>query len=144
MKNNGLTLVEVILAMAVFGIVAAALSFSISSNLNHTSKTGQKSQAVQILNYLGRRVADSDVAVLPASTANPLAWGYGQLSSSFTELNDDEGLVDLSRFKAKVSEVGTVSIDEITMTQYNVEVCYKSGGNKESCIQGITLAADGG
>ena len=132
------------MALAVFGIIAAALSFSITSNLNHTSKTGQKSQAAQLLNYLGRRVADSDVAVLPESEANPLLWDYDQLGSAFTELIDDDELVDLSRYKAKITEVGTVSIDAITMTQYNVEVCYKSNGDNESCVQGITLAADGG
>ena len=53
----GFTLVEVLIAIAVLGIVLAAVSITMLSSIRQNHTAGNRSQAAQIMNYLGRRIA---------------------------------------------------------------------------------------
>jgi len=57
-SSLGLTVVEVMLALAVIGIITAAFTTAVVGNLRHGQVTGARTEAVQVLNYLGRRAAD--------------------------------------------------------------------------------------
>ena len=55
-KALGLTLVEVLVAIAVLSLVLVAMNAVLLSSIRQTAISGSRTQAVQILNYLGRRV----------------------------------------------------------------------------------------
>jgi type II secretory pathway pseudopilin PulG len=135
--TSGLTVVEVLLALAVIGIVTAAFTTAVVGNLKHTQVAGARTEAVQILNYLGRRAAGGDSAVLPAA-GGTLSWGYGSLSTAFPDLTDHGGLTDPSRYSAQVSNPGDVSLAGATAGEYDVKVCYKAGDGQH-CVVGATM-----
>lgn len=136
-RAGGLTVVEVLIALAVIGIVTAAFTTAVVGSLRHTSVTGARTEAVQVLNYLGRRAAGGDSAVLPAA-GSPLTWGYGTLASTFPDLTNFGGLSDPARYRATISNAGAVSMASASATEYDVNVCYQAGGG-EHCVQGSTL-----
>jgi prepilin-type N-terminal cleavage/methylation domain-containing protein len=133
----GLTLIEVLLALAVIGIVTAAFTTAVVSNLHHTSVTGARTEAVQVLNYLGRRAAGGDGAVLPASGSSR-TWAYGSLAGSFPDLTDPGGLSDPGRYRAQITNAGDVSLAGSRTAEYDVRVCYEAAGG-EHCVSATTM-----
>jgi len=136
-SSLGLTVVEVMLALAVIGIITAVFTTAVVGNLRHGQVTGARTEAVQVLNYLGRRAAGGDAAVLPAA-GSPDAWGYGALSGAFPDLTNQGGLSDPARYRAQVSNAGDVSVAGASATEYDVRVCYVIGGG-EHCVSATTL-----
>lgn len=133
----GLTVIEVLIALAVIGVVTAAFTTAVVGNLHHSSVTGARTEAVQVLDYLGRRAAGGDAAVLPAS-GSPLSWGYGTLAGSFPDLTNHGGLSDPARYRATITNGGAVAMAGAAATSYQVSVCYQAGSG-EHCVQGTTL-----
>lgn len=133
----GLTVIEVLIALAVIGVVTATFTTAVVGNLHHASVTGARTEAVQVLDYLGRRAAGGDSAVLPAA-GSPLSWGYGTLATSFPDLTNHGGLSDPARYRADVSNAGTVAMAGASATEYDVRVCYQAGG-AEHCVQAATM-----
>lgn len=133
----GLTLVEVLLALAVIGIISAAFTTSVVGNLRHSRVTGARTEAVQVLGYLGRRAAGGDAAVLPAA-GTPDTWGYGALSAAFPDLANQGGLSDPARYRAQVRNAGAVSLAGASTTEYDLRVCYMVA-NEEHCVSATTL-----
>jgi type II secretory pathway pseudopilin PulG len=133
----GLTVVELLMALAVIGIVTAAFTTAVVSNLHHSSVTGARTEAVQVMNYLGRRAASGDGAVLPTSGGSR-AWAYGSLPSAFPDLTDQGGLSDPARYRAQIVNAGDVSLAGASAAEYDVSVCYMAAGG-EHCVSATTM-----
>lgn len=138
MKSRGLTIIEVVLAVAIIAIIMGILTTTVVSNLEQTSSTGASSQAAQVLNYLGRRVAGGQRDVLPAANVTTRTWNYGEMTA-FTDLATQErGISDPVFYKANVTNSGEVELASSTLTRYTIEVCHRRGGG-EHCVSGTTF-----
>jgi prepilin-type N-terminal cleavage/methylation domain-containing protein len=135
--TRGLTVIEVLIALAVIGVITATFTTTVVSTLHHSSVTGARTEAVQVLNYLGRRAAGGDTVVLPAA-GTPNTWAYGSLGSSFPDLTNQGGLTDPARYRAAITNAGTVTLAGASSVEYDVNVCYQAGGG-EHCVQATTL-----
>lgn len=133
-RETGLTLVEVLVALAVLGIVIAVLTTSMVTSMQQNLLAGERTQAVQILNYLGRLASGGDARVI---TDSQVAWGYGELPTVFTELASGDGFVAPERYRAEVARVGALSIGAASMEHYRVRVCWQAA-NGEQCVTGDT------
>ncbi len=136
-RIGGLTLIEVVLAMAVIGVVTAAFTTVAVSSMHHTTVAGARTEAVQVLNYFGRRVAGGDNTLLPAS-GTPDTWDYGALSAAFPDLQDQGGLSNPDLYKASITNAGAVSYAGASGTEYDVKVCFKAA-DAEHCVTGATV-----
>lgn len=136
MNRTGLTLVEVLVALVVIGIVTAFFSTSVVANFRHTATSGQKTQATQLLSYFGRLVAGGDSDVLPAS-GETLTWDYGAVEAAFPDLKSESSFSDLDAYKVDVVSHSTITLDTASAVRYDVSVCYKR--ESEQCLTGITL-----
>lgn len=138
MTRRGLSLVEVLVALAIIAIAFTILSTALVGNLQQTSRAGTRTQTTQYLAYFGRKVAGGDAAVL-AAAGTPLAWGYGALGAAFDDLpTGGGGLDDAARYRAEVAQVGTVAFVGASAVQYRITVCTTDVGG-ESCVRGSTL-----
>ena len=138
MKKEGLTLVEVLVALVLIGIVVSFFTTSFVSNIQQSNRFGQRTQASQYLNYFGRRVAGGDNTLLPTSGA-PLAWNYGALSASFPDLNN-AGFADPNQYRVSIVNGGTVTLAGASAVRYTLTVCHKPGQN-ESCVIATTTGS---
>jgi len=142
--ESGLTLLEVVLALAVLGVLGAVFTTAILSNLRHTTVAGQRTQAAQALNYIGRRVAGGDSAVLPSAVAESLTWDFGDLGTAFPDLAGSDGFADPDRYRVVVTASSELTLfsgaDAATLVQYDIDVCFQNQGT-ESCVRGTTLGA---
>lgn len=154
-RETGLTLAEVLVALAVLGIVIAVLTTAMVTSMQQNLVSGERTQAVQILNFLGRLASGGDARVIPenneSNNQNYVAWGYGQLPTAFTELASGDGFMAPERYSAEVVRVGQLRIGATlidSMFHYRVEVCWQAAGG-ELCITGDTAGpavapSDGG
>ena len=120
-------------------ILGATFTTAMLGNLRHTTVSGQRTQAAQVLNYLGRRVAGGDALVLP-TMGNSLTWDYGDLASTFVDLDGGEGFAEPERYRVAIAASGTVSVAGASVVQYDIDVCFENQGG-ESCVRGTTLGA---
>jgi type II secretory pathway pseudopilin PulG len=139
----GLTVVEVLVAIAVLGIVTAAVTGVYVSSIRHNSDSGLRTQIAHILNAAGRRVAGAD-SLLLAQVGEPLEWEYGQLRADFPDMSGD-GFADPDRVRLTVTNVGTVRLGTAEVTIYEVTVCGRAQvGAQELCITGRTASVPPG
>jgi prepilin-type N-terminal cleavage/methylation domain-containing protein len=138
-RSQGLTLLEVILALAVLAIIGAVFTTAVLRNLRHTTTAGTRTQAAQVLNYFGRRIVGGDSALQPAS-GDTLSWGYEQLAAAFPDIGGATGMADVDRYRVDVSAVGTSTVAGATLQQYDVLVCFEAPDG-ESCVTGTTLSS---
>lgn len=137
-SRRGLSLVEVIIALAIVMIAIGILSTAIVSNLRVTSTFGARTQTTQYLNYLGRLVSGGSPAVLSVA-GTPLTWDYGDMATSFTDLpTGGGGLEEAGRYRAEVENLGGVTFLGANAVQYRVTVCSQTASG-ESCTVGLTL-----
>lgn len=136
-RQQGLTIVEVIVAIAILGVVTTAITTTYVNSIRVNSDSGRRTQSAQVLNSIGRRVAGGDAIVLPTADT-PLAWDYGELSESFPDMTGrDYGDADL--FRVTVENLGTVTVGTAETTHYRLTVCTGSqGGVEERCLTGDT------
>lgn len=133
----GLTVVEVLVALAVLGIVTAAITTTYISSIRHNSDAGMRTQSAQLLNAIGRRVAGSDPALLPTAST-PLSWDYGQLAAAFPDL-DGVGYAEINRHRLTVTNLGVVRLGTAETIHYRIETCTQAqGGGAERCLVGNT------
>jgi len=141
--QRGLTLFEVLLALVVIAVVTVAFTTAVVKSMHHTSIAGKRTEAVQVLNYLGRRAAGGDSTILPVS-GTPNTWAYGDLATAFTDLANQGGLSSPAMYRASITNVGDVTVQDgsgntlATATEYDVNVCYQDGG-AEHCVDAATL-----
>lgn len=143
-RADGITLLEVVLALAILAVLGAVFSTSILSNLRHTTVSGQRTQAAQALNYFGRRVAGGDPVVLPTAVGSAITWDYDELADAFDDLSGSDGFADADRYRVTVTAANEVSLfsgaDLASVVQYDIQVCFQNQG-AESCVSGTTLGA---
>lgn len=136
-------MIEVLVALAILGIVTAAILTTYIGSIRANSDAGRRTQSVQILNAMGRRVAGADSAVLPQS-ATPLTWGYGALKTSFPELTGD-GISDPDLYRLSITNLGAVKLGNAQVIHYRVEVCTQSSRQgEENCVTGDTAGVPPG
>lgn len=135
----GLTLLEVVLALAVLAILGAAFTTVFVNNMRHTSISGQRTQAAQVLNYFGRRVAGGDTPILP-DLNDTTSWDYGELGIAFSDISSGEGFADPERYRVDINASRTVLLLGASVVQYDLSVCFQ-GANGESCVTGTTLGS---
>ncbi|KGQ22990.1 prepilin-type N-terminal cleavage/methylation domain-containing protein [Thermus filiformis] len=140
MKAKGLTLLEVILSLAIVSLVLLALSASLVSSLRQTAITGGRTQAVQILNYLGRRVAGGESALLPTGT---LSFDYGTLRNRFPDLPREARFANPDLYRAAITNLGTPAWAgnlALPLNEYRIQVCWRQSG-QESCTEARTFSS---
>lgn len=133
-RATGLTLLEVLVALVVLGVVITVLTTSMVSSMQQNLVAGGRTQAVQILNHLGRLASGGDARVI---TATQVVWGYGQLPTAFTELASGRGFMAAERYRAEVTRVGALSIGAAAVEHYRVRVCWQAATG-ELCVSGDT------
>ena len=134
-REDGFTLLETILAIAVCGIVLAALASVNVTSLQQTRDGGLRAQATQVLDSLGRRVVGGqDNALLPGS-GDEVTFAYGEVGSVVAI----DGGVPADRYRATIARTGTQTTGTTTLARYRIEVCFEGAGG-ESCVTGSTLA----
>ncbi len=144
MKPKGLTIIEVLVAICALALAMTALNGLIVGNIVQNSSTGKLSQAINLMNYLGRRVSGSDSNLLPTSTSTPVTWGYGNLRTSFSDLPQGGNYGNPDLYRASVTNRGNWSnsvAPTITLTQYRIQVCWRTSQTTtgERCTQADTL-----
>lgn len=130
--SGGFTLIEVILAISVLAIVLAAVSVTIVSSIQQNASAGSRSQATQVLNYFGRRIAGGEITQLGGTS-----WEYGELSDSFSDLRREANLANMDAYRAEILQVGTMGLSSTFIPQFRVTVCWFTG-QTESCVSGDT------
>lgn len=138
MRRDGLTILEVLIALVIVGVSFAILSVAMVGSLQQTQRAGIRTQSTQYLNYFGRLVAGGDQAVLAGSTT-ALSWGYGALGGAFVDLpTGSGGSADAARYRAVIENVGAVTFVGASAVHYRVTVCTTSVTG-ETCVVGNTL-----
>ena len=136
--RQGLTIIEVLVALALIGIVVSFFSTSFVSSMQQSNRFGQRTQASQYLNYFGRRVAGGDNTLLPASGA-PRTWNYGTLSTNFPDLNHTD-FSDPNQYRVSIVNGGTVTLAGASVVLYTLTVCHNPG-QRESCVSATTTGS---
>lgn len=131
--GTGLTVVEVLIALVVVAIAVSLLATATVSSARHDANSGSRTQAVQILNYLGRLVAANDENVL-LSDRN---WGYGELQSAFSEMSTEARRADPNLYRASVTEDGAIGLGTAAGILYEIQVCWRAA-QEENCVNGST------
>lgn len=137
-SNKGLSMVEVLIALAVVGIVVAVLTTATLSSVRNTATSGGRTQATQVLSYLGRLVAGGDDILFQNEE---LQWGYGELGGHFTELAREAGRADPDLYRAEITTDEEVTFRSVSMPLYQVSVCWMTSGT-ESCVTGETVGPE--
>ncbi len=132
-RSDGFSLVEVIVAIAILGVVLAATALTVLSSLRQNASAGERTQAALLMNYFGRRIAGGEAAALGAA-----AWDYGELEAGFADLTGEDGFADPDAYRVDLSIGDEIAIGGTSMRQFRIEVCWRVGG-EESCAVGDTV-----
>lgn len=138
MTQRGLTVVEVLVALAILAVAVAFFTFSLTGAMRTNAVSGARTQAAQVLNYLGRRLAGGDERLLAGAT--PAVWGYGELARSFPDLTGEGAGTDPGGFRAAITRVGPVAFAGASAVQYRLEVCWRRAS--EHCLGADTVGPD--
>lgn len=141
-QTAGLSVIEVLVALAILGIVTAAILTTFLGSIRTNSDSGRRTQSVQIMNAIGRRVAGADPVVL-AQPGTPIVWGYGGLTADFPEFRGD-GISDPDLYRVVVTNLGAVTLGSASVVHYSVETCSRSAGGDETCVRGDTAGVPPG
>lgn len=140
-RDSGLTIVEVLVALAVLAIVIAVLTTAMVTSMQQNVVAGGRTQAVQILNYLGRLASGGDARVITERLVGSyVRWDYGELPTVFTELAAGDGFMSPERYRAEVinrDELVIGAAPMIHLIHYWVQVCWQAP-NGEQCVSGDT------
>lgn len=143
MRTRGLTLVEVLVAVAALSVVLGVIGTLMAGSLRENRNLGSKGQANQLTVFLGRQLMD-DSNVAPALNASS-TWDYGQLTTRFPGLTQESKFGDVNLYKATVVNRGVPSWGaNMSIWQYRITVCWKvskesSQDTGERCAQSDTI-----
>ncbi len=132
-SSLGLTLLETIVALAVVSIVLGSLATVSTSSLRESRAGNNKTQATQILDTVGRRIAGGEEAGLLPAEGKEL-----ELSSTALESLTNMDLADAAEYEVTIENVGDLTVSMSQLAQYRVTVCY-AGSEGERCVVGATL-----
>ncbi len=134
---KGLSIIEVIMAVAVIAVMFAVLTPALIDNSKRTAVTGQSAQASLLLNFFVRQVVGGNSAVL-AYEATPLSWTYGELTNASFGLATENDIANPDLYQLTVINEGVVNYLGAEAVQYKTEVCFMQQG-QENCIHATTL-----
>ena len=137
-RRAGLTVLEVMIAVAVTALATAALTGVAVGTLRAVGASDVRTHAGQVLAFLTREVVGGDARVLAAEDATA-AWGYGELVGAFPELGTQEGVGDPDRYRAEVVHDGAVDVAGAAAVRYRVAVCFGGDDDAESCVDAVTF-----
>jgi len=135
--QEGLTLLETVVAIAICSLVLVALATTAVSSLRESRSGNSKIQATQVLDTIGRRIAGGDDDALLPSEDTPVTLTAAQLGSL-----TDIALTDVMDMTVQITNEGDFEIGDTTLFRYQVEVCYGSSGGRR-CVTGQTLGRQG-
>lgn len=136
MTRRGLTLLEVLVALAILGAVFGMLSLTLITSLRQAESTGLRTQAVQILNYVGRRIVGGEVDL-------PSFVGYGELRGVFPDLPREVRHANPDRYRVEVRRRGAPNWArplKANVEEYEVAVCWKEVEG-ERCVSASTYSS---
>lgn len=134
----GLTLVEVLIALSILGVVVAVISTATLSSVRNNATSGGRTQATQVLNYLGRLVAGGDEILFQKEG---LSWDYGELGGHFLELATESGRAEPALYRATVQVTSLATLHSVEMPMYTVHVCWMAPPG-ETCVTAQTIGPD--
>lgn len=139
--NRGFTIIEVLISLAILLIAVTILSSTVIGSVRTDRNSGQRTQAVQFLNYIGRYAVEGNAKVIPpvADTTKNLA--YGTFKTTFPEVLEQDGFSDPDLYKATITRAATVTLAGMIGTQYDITVCWRDGSG-ETCVAGTTVGPD--
>lgn len=138
MRNtSGLTLLETVVAIAICGIVLGALATVSTSALRESRQGNHKTQATQVLDTLGRRIAGGLDPSLLLPQGESLTLTGAQVDALMSLRGFREGA-----FEATIVNQGDFALGTTRLHRYVVEVCYD--GPDGRCVRGVTLGRQGG
>ena len=70
-RHLGLTVPEVLIAIAMIGVLVPIFSTALTGNIRILSKTSNQTQGAEVMGYLGKQIVDGD-ALLLAEENKPL------------------------------------------------------------------------
>lgn len=131
---------ELLIAIAIIAIALTAFTSAAVSNMQYNTDTGRRTQAAQILNYVGQKVVVGDSRLLPGSEATRKKWEYGMLASGLTDLKRTTGFGNLDIYQLVVERTGDWSdaSGSVTLQKYEIRVCWRGKGG-EQCAKATTL-----
>lgn len=147
-RREGLTIVEVLIALAIIGVAFTILSVALVGSLQNTERAGTRTQTTHYLNFIGRLVAGGSMDALPrlgeVSPAETVrVWGYGTLQTAFPELPLPSGArTDPARYRAEVEYEGVISFAGAESVRYRITVCTQATTGGEACVSGTTLGPE--
>lgn len=140
-RPDGFTLVEVLVAIGIVAIAVTILTAVVVNALRTGSRTNVRTQAAQVLSFLGRTAAGGTQGTLP-DLGETIDWDYGgDLATAFPTLVVGEGLADADRYRASIASEGEVAFVGATAVRYRIEVCSEVPGG-ETCIEGVTFGPE--
>ena len=136
-SQEGLTLLETVVAIAICSLILVALVTTAVSSLRESRSGNSKIQATQVLDTIGRRIAGGDDDSLLPSVDTPVTLTADQLGS-LTEIS----LTEVTDMTVQISNEGDFEIGDTTLYRYEIEVCYGASGARR-CVTGLTLGRQG-
>jgi prepilin-type N-terminal cleavage/methylation domain-containing protein len=140
--TNGMTIVEVLVAVVILSIVLVAFAGVIVANIRQNATSGNRTAAAQMLNYLGRRAVDGQAAILPAVGSSSRSWAYGTLNTSFPDLTKERNAANSDLYRAEIIDQGAPTATMPTgsnLVSYQINVCWRDAG-QENCVTAQTIA----
>lgn len=134
----GLSLLETVVAIALCGIILAALSTATMSSLRESNRGNHRTQATQVLDTIGRRIAGG----LDQSLQLPVGESLTLSGSQVDEIMGLSAFRD-GAFELNISNTGVFAVGTTRLSEYAIDVCFEAGG-AESCVSGVTLGRQGG
>lgn len=138
-RSDGLTLLEVLAAIVILGVIITTFGTSFVSSVQLTRTTGTRVEATQLLNYFGRMAAGGATRELPfVFTGAQRPWDYGELTTAFPELaSGQERVLGANNFKVTVTAPQTIRVGNAEVIHYRIQVCWRERG-QEQCLTGDT------
>lgn len=143
MRNRGLSLIELLIAIGILAIALTAFTSIVVSNLHYNTSAGARTQAAGLLDFFGRKVIGGDGGVLPQANQSERSWDFGDLASGFPDLKQAGGFSNPDRYSLVVRNLGTWSDpnNSFVMHRYRLQICWQ-GSNGQECVQADTLGPE--
>lgn len=141
--RKGLTLIEILVALALLSAVLVVLEGLLLQGLRQSSAAGTRTQAVQIMNYVGRRIVGGDDSLLPGAGSS-LTLDYGTLPQRLPDLPQETRYANPQLYKVVVRNLGQPSWAlspslNVDVHEYEIQVCWRQG--QETCTTARTFAS---
>jgi type II secretory pathway pseudopilin PulG len=133
--QKGFTIIEVLISLGILIVAISILSSTIIGSTRHDRNAGQRTQAVELLNYIGRYALEGNLAVIPESPAITKTINFGAMSSVFPDLPSASSAAN---YKATIDFKGQVSLSTANANQYDIKVCWQDK-SQEACVSSTTL-----